>query len=114
MARPIPVRPPPKPLLDRARESLAESGGSIFGGQDYKTFRNGVPTQGEWRGREVSRWRLHKGTLSGWIVRYVEETFTGDNHVNVWTCQLPADLTPEEAEQAAENVMHLINIRRRE
>lgn len=103
---PKPKPGPPPTLTQRAEKALATNGPSVFVGKHAKIeTEHGPLGEGEWKGPLIERATVHEPTTitRAWRVYFWPQK---------WYAMLPAELTREEAQQAAEVLMELTEMRR--
>lgn len=103
------MKPKPKQphtLTQRAEASLAKNGPSVFVGKHAKIeTEHGPLVDGPWRGPPIERVTVHEPTniSRAWRVHFWPHK---------WYAMLPAELTRGEAQEAAEVLMELTEMRR--
>lgn len=117
-----PWNPKPYKTLDvRADESLGKTAHSVFNPEDFKIMNfSGNVLQNDWTGEPVIAYKLARPTLvsRGWRVFFTTRNLAVDTPrigevVYQFFCPLPMELTEEEANLAATNLMDVINMKRR-
>lgn len=96
----------PKTLTQRAEAALVRDGPSVFVGKHAKIeTEHGPLGEGEWKGSLIERVTVHEPTTitRAWRVYFWPQK---------WYAMLPAELTRAQAQQAAEVLMELTEMRR--